>query len=238
MKTETKLYCAALAAVASLVAGEANALSFTSWQSANTGNRNTGAAGNINLGFTQFNPSLGTLHDVEFQLGATGYATYRFTDLSGSPNTFRFVGNITVKIPDPTNPLNNLVVTVPGITDIQRTVAGFGVYQVPGWANPLLGLTGTNNSGLVDCSGACLTPSLATFFTGTGSVNLLSTGVIGYTFNSNNDSSALVISRWNATLQVRYSYNEPSNQIPEPLSLALMGIGLSGIGLTRYRKGS
>lgn len=237
MKNKLRLLGVVISATMALAVQEAGAsVAYTPWQTAFTSIKNTGTSGNTILSFNQFDSSLGTLHDVEFQLDANAYVAYRYRDLSGSSNTFQFVSSVTVRIQDPTDPLANLVVAIPGVSDIQRTVAAGATYATPGYPNPLVsGLSGSNTSGLIDCSGPCLTPALAAYFTGPGTIGLLSGAAIAFNFNGTNDASTTVISRWDGTLQVRYSYEEPPPPpgLPEPATLFLFSAGLFGIAARR-----
>lgn len=231
-----KLKLLVAAAVCVLSAANASAaISYTAWQTDSTGVRRTGGAGDTNLTFNQFDATLGTLHNVEFKLDGTAWATYSYTDLSGSTNNFQFLASETIKIADPTNSANSLAVAIPNMGDIARTVAGFGNYSVPGYPDPILGLTGTNSSS-VTCDGACLTSALATYFTGSGTVDLLASGAIANNTTSDNDNNNSVISRWQGDLAVRYSYEAAPVAVPEPASLALVGLGIAGIALSRRRR--
>lgn len=237
MFTKTKIACAVLAVAASAFSVESFAvIQYTPWQSATTGTRQTGNSGDINLSFSQYDPAVwgAPLHNVEISLTANGYATYEYEDISGNTNNFQFIGDITVNVANPVA-VGNLVVTIPNLTDIPRSVGPNGLFQYAGFPNPLLGLTGTDSDGPIEYSGLSLTPALAAYFTGAGSVNLLAEGDIAFNFNGNNDASNTVLSRWDGEVQVRYSYDVPSN-VPEPVSLSLIGVGLAGLGFARRRK--
>lgn len=241
---KTKLLGMALAVGASLFAANASAaILHTSWQSATTGVKGTGAGGDTQLTFDLFDPALGTLHNVEFQLGADAWATYSYTDISGSTNNFLFAADVTVRVDDPTSPGNFLVQTIPGLIDDPRSVGPNGTYQVGGFPDPLLGLTGSANSGVVTYQGITLTPALAALFTGPGTINLLTGGNIAFNFNGTNDATTSVISRYDATLQVRYSYDDGRQQtVPEIDAIAgtgaltLLGGALALAGERRRRR--
>lgn len=225
-----KLLINTIAVAASLLS--ANALAgplLTPIQSETTGIRGTGAAGNTTLTFDQFNPASyggAQLESVHLDLDATAYGTYSYTDISGNTNNFQFEADVTVDA-------GGLIVSIPGLSDIPRSVGAAGTYQVPGYPDPLAGLTGSNSAS-ENYEGGTLTPALIAMFQGAGTVDIPLSGVIAFNFNGSNDAATVVISRWEATLDVQYDYSEQS--IPEPSTIALLGLGVAAISFSARRR--
>jgi hypothetical protein len=230
----------ATAAALALSAGSASAaIMYTDWQTFSIPRSNTGAAGDTTLTFDQYNPadySGYELHNVEFEIDTSAVAVYSFTDASGAPNTFTFQADVTVSISQAT--LGELVIALPDIVDEDRTVAAGGNYSSPGFGAPpnfdAPGVLSGSNSGSATYVGATLTPAIAAFFTGTGTVDLDAGATIINSTTSDGDNITAIFSRYEATGQVRYSYETPT--VPEPTTMLLFGAGLAGVGFAARRR--
>jgi hypothetical protein len=212
---------------------------YTDWQDFSIPRSNTGPAGDTTLTFNQYNPadySGYELHNVEFEIDTSAVAVYEFTDASGSTNDFTFQADVTVSVSEST--LGRLVVALPNIVDEQRSVSAFGTYSSPGYGIPPdfddPGVLSGSNSGSATFVGASLTPAIAAFFTGTGTVDLDAGATVANTTSSTGDNLTAFFSRYEATGRIRYSYETPT--VPEPTTMLLFGAGLAGVGFAARRR--
>jgi len=189
------------------------------------------------LVFNKFNPSLGTLTDLHIAISANAYATYLFQNLTNSTAHIHFQSDVTVHLENPIDPNTPLVVTIPNVSDIIRTVGSFASYTSPGWpgnyADPNV-LTGSN-SNFADYYAPADAAILA-LFNGNGQISLDVEGEIDWSVNADRNGLSGVLSAYSPTVQIYYSYDV--TDVPEPASLAFVGAGLLGLGFARRRKSS
>lgn len=226
------------ALLAGLSLGALAGIEYTPWQEFSIPQSRTGSAGDATLTFDQYNPAvLGPdLTGIQFELNASSVAVYQFRDLSGSPNDFTVGVDFQVAVGN--TAVGSLVVALPDIVDELRSVAAFGSYDSPGFGLPPdfddpNVLTG-NDSETRIYEGAELTPEIAALFTGTGTVQL-DAGARSQNFTAaTGDSGTDVLTRYEASGRIRYSY-QVATAVSVPASLLLLGVGVIAVGALRRR---
>ena len=175
----------------------------------------------------KFNPILGALQSVKFTLGGSVSGVYKYEslDAASSSITANLSATITLTRPD----LTTLVVTIP-------------VFSATSPAGPFdgsidfLGSSGATSPTVSATSSNAVTTSTAadiTLFTGPGTIALpvLAGG------SSTASGSGNLITQFNtsagATVTVVYTYL--TTDVPEPVSLAILGGGLIVLGAVRRR---
>jgi hypothetical protein len=231
-----------LASIAGLLAGglalnASAAIQYTPWQAQDTGLQGTTGAVTT-LTFDQYNAADyggSALHNVELMLDGVGYVTYQYLDASNADNTFTFIADITITVDDPTS-ADDLIVTIPEVTDIERTVGPLGTYTAPGYGPPqdFDSALQATDSAAATYVGATLTPALVALFAGTGTVDLDTSATIANLTVSSGDNDTFLRSRYSGTVSVRYSY-QPA-ETPEPSTMLLFGAGLAGAGALARRR--
>ena len=229
-----KTFLALTALVAILFVGSASAtIVYTDWQSVDSGLQVI--TGTQTLTFNQYNLTAPLL-SVEVFLSATDYSTYKVTTTSTTAN-FTFTNDMTVNLVAGT--LGTLAQAFPNISD---TETKSGTYLSPGYSSsnsvfnitPLM-LSATANTDIVFQGGA-LTAAIAAYFSGSGtaaiSTSATSSAISAPTaaFNQHFEATPIVKGRYDATVKVRYSYDNGLTLVPEPAILSLIGLGLVGLG--------
>jgi hypothetical protein len=182
---------------------------------------------NAPLTFNKFDPSLGTLTDVEISGSLAFTSTGVLTNTAQTPETFDFTTNI----------FGTLTSTdVSGVTGLSTTASedtGF-ITLAPG------GTQGFNFSASNTMPGITLTspPSDLSSFVGSGTYNLLGNTLSGTSFvggGGNIQVSQVTNAQFTGT--VIYSYT-PKSTVPEPGAVGLLSAGSLGILtlLARRRK--
>jgi hypothetical protein len=234
MKSRQTMLALTVAAAASVFATSASAAIMTTpWQTQTTNLQGTTGAV-TNLTFDQYNAAdFGgfALHDVEFECTSTAYAVYQFTDLSGVANEFTFQAELTAK--------GTYCEPIVLVTDQTRTVPGGGTYTSPGFGPPAdfqAGLTATDVDNQYYDVNSPEWAAIAAAFAGAGTVNVANSATIANQTASSGDNSTTLLSRYETTMRLRYSYVVPDQQMPEPVTLGLFGLGLAGIALASRRR--
>jgi hypothetical protein len=231
-----------LATVIGLLAGSLAlsadaAIQYTPWQDfADDTLRNTSASGDTTVGIGQYNPADyggAPLHNVELDLSANGFVTFSVTDLSGSPNNYNLDVDIIVGLSG-AGVIDPLVIAIPQIVSTDIVLAADETVSSPGYPTDFPnGLTGAQSASST-YQGATLTAAIVNLFTGTGTIDLDAGATQDNQSSATGDVTQTVLSRYNFSGRVRYSYEVA--QTPEPTVMLLFGAGLAGIGATLRRR--
>ena len=186
-----------------------------------------------NFMIPQFDPTLGTLTSIMFDLTGTveGLAQVENLSTTGGANiTTNLATVVTLLLPGGVSMIVNPLASV---TDSYGTFDGnvdFG---------------GTSGRTYTTLANSNMQMQTAPPF-GVNLAAFLGTGTMMLAVNSNGNSGvaggSFVASTFQtlsgATLQVTYNYtpNDTGGEIPEPLTLGLVGAGLLGIGILRSRR--
>ena len=179
----------------------------------------------------RFDPLLGTLTSITFQLSGTVTGNIRAESMDNAPSTVstNLQATITLTRPDTTV----LAVVLPVASFINSFTAFDGTVDFGGTSGVTqLGATATSATTTVSPPPV----SDLALFTGIGSI-LLPAHANG---SSNASGSGNLITQFQtnaeASVTVTYTYTTATIEVPEPASLALFGAGLLGLGLVRRRR--
>lgn len=179
-----------------------------------------------NFAANQFNPSLGTLTSVTFTVTSNVVASVTVVNLNSTAQSFT---NATASVPITVTGPNStaVVLTATGTTAPQSGTVGADVGGIPGMTM-ISGLTVTASSTTSLTGGA-----LATYIgTGTSSLSFVF-GAGNGTYSGTGPSNVYFGGSAAADAKVVITYTFTPATIPEPASLAMVGMGLGGLFVAR-----